>query len=44
VTILAGTNSAPHGRVADEIRALAAAGLRAHDADASSTTPTRARI
>jgi len=33
VTILAGTDSRPHGRVADEIRALAAAGL----------TPTQAR-
>jgi imidazolonepropionase-like amidohydrolase len=30
VTILAGTDSRPHGKVADEIRALAAAGLSPH--------------
>jgi imidazolonepropionase-like amidohydrolase len=32
VTVLAGTDSEPHGRVADEVRALAAAGVSAHDA------------
>ena len=32
VTVLAGTDSRPHGRVADEIRALVTAGLRPHDA------------
>jgi imidazolonepropionase-like amidohydrolase len=32
VRILAGTDSVPHGRVAGEITALAAAGMRAHDA------------
>jgi imidazolonepropionase-like amidohydrolase len=35
VTILAGTDSRPHGRVADEIRALAEAGLSSHDAIAA---------
>jgi imidazolonepropionase-like amidohydrolase len=32
VTILAGTDSRPCGRVADEIRALAAAGMSPHQA------------
>ena len=32
VTVLAGTDERPHGRVADEIRALVAAGLSATDA------------
>lgn len=32
VTLLAGTDSRPHGRIADEIRALAAAGVPRHDA------------
>ena len=32
VTLLAGTDSRPHGRVASEIRALAAAGVPAHGA------------
>jgi imidazolonepropionase-like amidohydrolase len=32
VRVLAGTDSLPHGRVADEIMALAAAGMRPHDA------------
>jgi imidazolonepropionase-like amidohydrolase len=32
VTVLAGTDSRPHGRVTDEISALVAAGLRPHDA------------
>ncbi len=41
VTILAGTDSAPHGRVADEIRALAAAGLRGHDALAAGSWAAR---
>ncbi|MGI5150434.1 amidohydrolase family protein [Plantactinospora sp. CA-294935] len=30
VTLLAGTDSRPHGRVADEVRALVAAGVRPH--------------
>ena len=45
VTILAGTDSRPHGRVADEIRALAAAGLTPHQALAagsSARAPVRA--
>jgi imidazolonepropionase-like amidohydrolase len=32
VVVLAGTDSQPHGRVVDEVRALAAAGMRPHDA------------
>jgi len=32
VVVLAGTDSRPHGRVADEVRALAAAGVPPHDA------------
>jgi imidazolonepropionase-like amidohydrolase len=32
VTVLAGTDSRPHGRIADEVRALVTAGLRPHDA------------
>jgi imidazolonepropionase-like amidohydrolase len=44
VTILAGTDSRPHGRVADEIRALAAAGLRPHDALAAASWSARAYL
>jgi imidazolonepropionase-like amidohydrolase len=32
VTVLAGTDSRPHRRITDEVRALADAGMRAHDA------------
>jgi imidazolonepropionase-like amidohydrolase len=32
VRVLAGTDSVPHGRVGDEIRALANTGMRPHDA------------
>ena len=32
VRVLAGTDSLPHGRILDEVRALAAAGMRPHDA------------
>jgi imidazolonepropionase-like amidohydrolase len=32
VVLLAGTDSRPHGRVADEVRAMAAAGVSSHDA------------
>lgn len=32
VTVLAGTDSRPHGRIADEVRALISAGMRPHDA------------
>jgi imidazolonepropionase-like amidohydrolase len=44
VTILAGTDSRPHGRVADEIRALAAAGVRPHDALAAGSWAARAYL
>ena len=44
VTILAGTDSRPHGRVADEIRALAAAGVPAHDALAAGSWAARAYL
>jgi imidazolonepropionase-like amidohydrolase len=41
VTILAGTDSNPHGRIAKEIRALAAAGLSPHDAIAAGSWTAR---
>ncbi len=41
VTILAGTDSRPHGKVADEIRALAAAGLSPHQALAAGSWTAR---
>ncbi|UUV35139.1 amidohydrolase family protein [Amycolatopsis roodepoortensis] len=41
VKILAGTDSRPHGRVGDEIRALAEAGLRSHDALAAGSWAAR---
>jgi imidazolonepropionase-like amidohydrolase len=44
VTLLAGTDSRPHGRVADEIRALAAAGVPAHDALAAGSWAARAYL
>jgi imidazolonepropionase-like amidohydrolase len=44
VTILAGTDSSPHGRIADEIRALAAAGLTPHDAIAAGSWAARAYL
>ena len=44
VTLLAGTDSRPHGRVADEIRALAAAGVRPHDALAAGSWAARAYL
>jgi imidazolonepropionase-like amidohydrolase len=44
VTILAGTDSSPHGRVADEIRALAAAGLSPHQALAAGSWAARAYL
>jgi len=44
VTMLAGTDSRPHGRVADEIRALAAAGVRPHDALAAGSWAARAYL
>jgi imidazolonepropionase-like amidohydrolase len=44
VTILAGTDSRPHGRVANEIRALAAAGLSPHQALAAASWTARAYL
>jgi imidazolonepropionase-like amidohydrolase len=44
VTILAGTDSRPHGKVADEIRALAAAGLSPHDAIAAGSWAARSYL
>lgn len=44
VTLLAGTDSRPHGRIADEVRALAAAGVPAHDALAAGSWAARAYL
>ena len=44
VTILAGTDDRPHGRIADEIRALAAAGLTPHAAIAAGSWAARAYL
>lgn len=44
VLILAGTDSLPHGRVIDEVRALAAAGIRPHDALAAASWAARAYL
>lgn len=44
VTILAGTDSRPHGRIADEIRALAEAGLTPHAAIAAASWTARAYL
>ena len=44
VTILAGTDSRPLGRIADEVRALADAGLRPHDALAAASWTARAYL
>ena len=41
VTLLAGTDSRPHGRIADEVRALAAAGVPTHDALAAGSWAAR---
>ncbi|TDV53583.1 amidohydrolase family protein [Actinophytocola oryzae] len=41
VPLLAGTDSLPHGRVLDEVRALADAGLRPHDALAAASWTAR---
>ena len=41
VLVLAGTDSVPHGRILDEVRALAAAGLRPHDAPAAASWSAR---
>jgi imidazolonepropionase-like amidohydrolase len=41
VTVLAGTDSLPHGRVADEVRHLVKAGLSPHEALASASWKAR---
>ena len=41
VRILAGTDSVPHGRILDEVRCLAEAGLRPHDALAAASWSAR---
>jgi imidazolonepropionase-like amidohydrolase len=41
VTVLAGTDSRPHGRIVDEIRALVAAGVPPHDALAAASWTAR---
>lgn len=41
VRVLAGTDSVPHGRILGEVRALAAAGLRPHDALAAASWSAR---
>nr|WP_296075718.1 amidohydrolase family protein [uncultured Actinoplanes sp.] len=44
VTVLAGTDSLPHGRVADEVRALAAAGVPPHEALAAASWAARSYL
>jgi imidazolonepropionase-like amidohydrolase len=44
VTLLAGTDSRPHGRVVDEVRALATNGVPAHDALAAASWTARAYL
>ncbi len=44
VVVLAGTDSRPHGRIGDEVRALAAAGLRPHDALAAASWAARSYL
>jgi imidazolonepropionase-like amidohydrolase len=44
VTVLAGTDSRPHGRVADEIRALVGAGVSPHNAIAAASWAARAYL
>jgi imidazolonepropionase-like amidohydrolase len=41
VPLLAGTDSLPHGRIIDEVQALAAAGIRPHDALAAASWTAR---
>jgi imidazolonepropionase-like amidohydrolase len=42
VTLLAGTDSRPHGRISDEVRALVAGGVRAQDAIGAASWTARA--
>lgn len=44
VTILAGTDSRPHGRIIDEIRSLSEAGVRPHDALAAGSWAARSYL
>ncbi|MGO8957605.1 MAG: amidohydrolase family protein [Streptosporangiaceae bacterium] len=44
VTLLAGTDSRPHGRIADEVRALTVAGVRPHEALAAASWGARAYL
>jgi len=44
VTLLAGTDSLPHGRIAVEVRALAAAGVPAHEALGAASWTARAYL
>jgi imidazolonepropionase-like amidohydrolase len=44
VTILAGTDSRPHGRVADEVRALVTAGMSSHQAIGAASWAARSYL
>jgi imidazolonepropionase-like amidohydrolase len=44
VTVLAGTDSRPHGRVADEVRALVGAGVPPHEALAAASWAARSYL
>ncbi|MFC6016899.1 amidohydrolase family protein [Plantactinospora solaniradicis] len=44
VTLLAGTDTRPHGRIADEIRAMVVAGVRPHDALGAASWTARAYL
>ena len=44
VKVLAGTDSVPHGRISDEVRAMAGAGVRPHDALAAASWGARAYL
>lgn len=44
VTVLAGTDSVPHGRILDEVRVLAAAGMNPHDAIAAASWTARSYL
>ncbi len=44
VTVLAGTDSRPHGRIADEVRALVGAGVSPHEALAAASWKSRSYL
>jgi imidazolonepropionase-like amidohydrolase len=44
VTVLAGTDSRPHGRIVDEVRSLVAAGVSAHDAIGAASWTARSYL